>query len=673
MVSLTEPRLKVVVLTYGTSGVHEPLLDSLLGEGIAPGQILVVHNPAAPGEPDPSVPPGCEVLRASHNLGYAGGMNLGIEGQLRRGCDLLLLLTHDARLRAGALATLLAAAAAHPEFGVLGPGLVFAGTEALFSLGGRTRPNGSTTHLTERPDADRGVAACDWVDGGTLLIRAEALARTGGFDERFWSYCEEADLCLRIGRAGFRVGVVPDALADQMPGGPNRPGPWAYLMTRNGAAYAYRAAGLRGAAFITVRAGYEALGELARAAVRALRLRDGSVQDPWATAVGTLRGTLDFYRRRWGPPPPLPGAGDVSNVAGPEPDPAAADRPRVLHLGPDVRGGMTAVMRGLLASPLGERYRLEMVATHRGSGAARRIGVFAGAMARLSWWSLRGRGRIVHVHATVRGSMYRKALCVLLAKALRRRVVLHVHSGPGDVASTRERLGPLSVALFRAMFRLADVVLAVSVASADALEAGYGVEAPIVVPNAAPQPAEPLARRPGESADALFLGGFANPVKGGEELLAALELPQVRELRVVLAGPGELPERAQRLREEGRAVQWRGWLEDEEKERLLREAGIFVLPSTSEGLPMALLEAMAYELAIVATDVGGVPDVLSDGEDAIVVAPGDPAALADGLARLAADGELRRRLGAAAATRARRLGAEQVTDRLDRVYRELLA
>ena len=304
----------MVVLTYGTSGVHEQLLDSLLGQGVAPEQVLVFHNPAVAGEPDPAVPAGCEVLRAGHNLGYAAGMNLGIERQLGRGCDLLLALTHDARLRPGALAALLAAAAAHPEFGVLGPRLVFAGTETPFSSGGRTRPNGSTTHLSEPREVEDGIAPCDWVDGGTLLIRAAALARTGGFDERFWSYCEEAELCLRVGRAGFRVGVVLDALGDQMPGGTNRPGPWAYLMTRNGAAYAHRAVGLRGAAFITVRALYEALEELARAAIRLTRLRSGSVADPWAAAVGTLRGVVDFYRRRWGPPPSLPGSGDVTNV-----------------------------------------------------------------------------------------------------------------------------------------------------------------------------------------------------------------------------------------------------------------------------------------------------------------------------------------------------------------------
>jgi glycosyltransferase involved in cell wall biosynthesis len=349
----------------------------------------------------------------------------------------------------------------------------------------------------------------------------------------------------------------------------------------------------------------------------------------------------------------------------------AAERPRVLHLGPDARGGMRAVMRGLFASPLGERYRLEFVATHRGTGWAERLTVFCLALWRLTWWSLRGRGRIVHVHATVRGSMLRKAICILLAKALRRRAILHMHAGPGDVAYERERLGPLSVALFRVAFRLADAVLSVSAASAAALEDAYGVSGVAVVPNAAPAaPPVPAGRGEGPAV-ALYLGGFANPVKGGEELLAALARPETRALRVVLCGPGELPEGGRKLLGRRPDVEWRGWLEEAEKEELLRVAAIFVLPSTSEGLPMAVLEAMAWARAIVATAVGGVPDVLEDGVEGLIVPPGDAKALAGALTRLAADAELRERLGAAARERARRLNAEEVTDRLDALYASL--
>lgn len=317
MDALSHASLGAVVLTYGSGGEHERLLASLQVEGMAAEGVLVVHNPAVAGEPDPALPAGCELLRASHNLGYAAGMNLGIERQLGRGCELLLLLTHDARLRPGALGRLLAAAATRPRYGLLGPALVFAGGEAPFSYGGLTRANGTMTHRTEPPVAEDGIAACDWVDGGTILFRAEALREVGGFDERFWSYCEEAELCLRFARAGYGVGVVVAAVAEQSPGGTQRFGPWSYLMTRNGAAYAWRAARLRGVAFFTARAVLLALYELIRVLAHRLRLRRGSVAEPWALAVGTARGLLDFYRRRWGPPPRLPGAGDVGNVEPP--------------------------------------------------------------------------------------------------------------------------------------------------------------------------------------------------------------------------------------------------------------------------------------------------------------------------------------------------------------------
>lgn len=315
---MSAERVRAVVLSYGGGGEYEPLLASLAAEGMAPERILVVHNPARAGEPDPALPAGVELLRTSHNLGYAGGMNRGIERQLGRGCELLLLLTHDARLRPGALAALLDAAERHPEFGLLGPALLFAGSEQPFSYGGLSCTGGGMAHRKERPKAEDGIAACDWVDGGTVLVRSEVFERVGRFDERFWSYYEEGELCLRARRAGFRVGVVLAAVAEQAPGGPGRPGPWSYLMTRNGIAYSWRAAGPLGLARAGARACFEVLLELARVAARGLHLRRGSPAEPWALAVGTARGLLDFCRRRWGPPPSLPGSADIGNLTPPE-------------------------------------------------------------------------------------------------------------------------------------------------------------------------------------------------------------------------------------------------------------------------------------------------------------------------------------------------------------------
>ncbi len=310
--------LGVAVLAYGGGGEFVPLIESLLAEGVPPAAVLVVHNPAEPGEPAPGVPSGCELIQTGRNLGYAGGMNVGVSSLLARGVEptVILVLTHDARLRPGAVDTLLTAAAAHPRFGILAPSLVLTGTDTPFSFGGTTSANGATSHLKEPPvGATDGVYACDWVDGGTMLVRREVFERVGDFDERFWGYCEEADLCLRARRAGFSVGVVPAAKADQAPGASKRLGAWSYLITRNGIEYARRAAGLRGLFAITLRSVWIVALNLFRVALRGLRLRPGGPAEPWTLAVGTARGALDRFRGRWGPPPPdLPGMGDLRNA-----------------------------------------------------------------------------------------------------------------------------------------------------------------------------------------------------------------------------------------------------------------------------------------------------------------------------------------------------------------------
>jgi glycosyltransferase involved in cell wall biosynthesis len=99
-----------------------------------------------------------------------------------------------------------------------------------------------------------------------------------------------------------------------------------------------------------------------------------------------------------------------------------------------------------------------------------------------------------------------------------------------------------------------------------------------------------------------------------------------------------------------------------------------VLPSANEGTPVSAIEALAAGRPVVATRVGGVPDVVRDGVDGFLVEPGDVAGLADRLAQLAADPERAREMGDAGRTRVRdRYSVERLVDDVDRLYRELLA
>ena len=153
--------------------------------------------------------------------------------------------------------------------------------------------------------------------------------------------------------------------------------------------------------------------------------------------------------------------------------------------------------------------------------------------------------------------------------------------------------------------------------------------------------------------------GRLDPIKGFDVLLQALALLQGRAAgtRCELIGDGPLRESLHRQRERlglKDVLSMPGAKPQEHVRALLARAAVFVMPSVrtpggnQDGIPVALMEAMASGAAVVATTVSGIPELVVDGENGLLVPPDDPRALADAIARLLGDAALRRRLGAAA-------------------------
>ncbi|HWH13803.1 MAG TPA: glycosyltransferase family 4 protein [Miltoncostaeaceae bacterium] len=353
---------------------------------------------------------------------------------------------------------------------------------------------------------------------------------------------------------------------------------------------------------------------------------------------------------------------------------ARAGRPRVLIVGPGPRssGGVWSAIATLLRSPLAERYALRHVATHRDGGGAAKLGQAAGGLARVAAALAGRRADLVWIHTSAGASFRRKAIAAAMCRLARTPYVLHVHGSavPGWYGSAH----PLERALVRRTLRTADLVVALGPAWRGPLT-GIApcviacVMNPVDVPAAAPR-----ADRP---AGPVVCTGRLGDHKGSAVLIRALARMPARhaDTRLVLAGDGDrgpLRDEAARLGV-GDRVELPGWIGAAEVGDLLGRAGVFALPSRNEGLPMALLEAMARGLPCVVTPVGAVPDLAEDRVHALFVPPDDPAALAEALTALRDDPERARALGDAARARVAALCATPVVaDALDACFRGVL-
>jgi glycosyltransferase involved in cell wall biosynthesis len=188
-----------------------------------------------------------------------------------------------------------------------------------------------------------------------------------------------------------------------------------------------------------------------------------------------------------------------------------------------------------------------------------------------------------------------------------------------------------------------------------------------------PDPALRRALTPSDGTPLVFTAARLHEQKSLETLIEAVS--NVPAARFAIAGDGPERTRLEQLaRDLGVAdrVAFLGARSD--IPALLRASDLFVLPSRYEGFPLALLEAMAAEVAVVATRIPGVDELVTDGQDGVLVAAGDSAALASAIASLLADSARRNQL----ATRGhdlvvQRYGAETTTAQVTRLYDELLS
>jgi glycosyltransferase involved in cell wall biosynthesis len=253
---------------------------------------------------------------------------------------------------------------------------------------------------------------------------------------------------------------------------------------------------------------------------------------------------------------------------------------------------------------------------------------------------------VVHLNLTKSGSTYRKIIFARACRFFRIPYVVHLHSGIYDKfwdsckAVVKNEINEM-------FLNSRKIIVTGNYWKKVIVNRSPDCEEKIVVIPSATRSIVYERPKSTEAVNILFLGMLA-PQKGIPQLISALSrLPKSFPWTATLAGDGAVAQTrsAIDLADLGSRVSVPGWVGGQKLDALLRSATIFVLPSFSENLPVSVIEAFAYGIAVICTPVGALPEIVEPERTGLFVQPGDVSGLAGALRRLAEDTELRQRLG----------------------------
>lgn len=343
----------------------------------------------------------------------------------------------------------------------------------------------------------------------------------------------------------------------------------------------------------------------------------------------------------------------------------------MIGAGRDVRGGVSSVVNSYYDAGLDRMCDLTYLPTMEDGSKLKKL--FVAARARVRFERLIKENDILHVHMSSDNSFYRKAVFIRRAYREKKKIVIHMHGSTFDLFY-QERCNEKQKREVKDIFAMADAVIALSEDWKQFLAQYVCAPEKIhVIYNAVKLP-EPY-EKDYSNRKMLFLG-ILGQRKGTYDLIEVL--PEIfrkyPDAHIYFGGDGErdTAERLCREKEIDGNVTFLGWVRGAEKEKYLKECSIYVLPTYHEGMPMSVLEAMSYGMAVISTYVGGIPHLITDGENGLLCGAGEQEALFRNLCRMLDDPDIRRRFGKKAADKIKdEFDISEIIIKLLEIYRLL--
>ncbi|WP_238884685.1 glycosyltransferase family 4 protein [Clostridium sp. YIM B02551] len=297
----------------------------------------------------------------------------------------------------------------------------------------------------------------------------------------------------------------------------------------------------------------------------------------------------------------------------------------ILMIGPSRagKGGIATVVNNYFQSDLINNIRIRYIATSIDSNKIFKLIYWIYSYLKIFIILFTGDIELVHIHMASRGSFYRKSKIVQLSKIFNKKIIIHLHGAQFDVFYNDE-CNDRKKASIRKVFDKADSVIVLSeqwrVFIKTLTKSRIDVLYNAVNVNEINEP------NTSEKFYITFLGRL-DKRKGVYDLIEAIKevISENNSVTLNLAGDGEIDLVNKIIRDNylQNNIKILGWINSEEKDVLLRKTSIYILPSYNEGMPMSILEAMSYGIPVISTYVGGIPSVIKNDINGILINPGD--------------------------------------------------
>jgi glycosyltransferase involved in cell wall biosynthesis len=354
-----------------------------------------------------------------------------------------------------------------------------------------------------------------------------------------------------------------------------------------------------------------------------------------------------------------------------------SQNPKVLMLGPDLanRGGIASIEQIYLDAWDYDRYTIKHIPTFINGSKLEKLWVLLRAVITYIYEMVIWRPDILHIHFSVRASFYRKSLFVNLARISPVYIVFHCNAP--DFDAFYESRSSIIQQYMTWTLSSADRLLVVAKQWHDYFT-GLPVRIPIATIYNPVHLPEKAARASEKDPNIVLSLGRLGKRKGIYDTLKAIPsiLETCSNVEFWFGGDGEIDRVKNLISTEPwcNRVRLLGWVRGENKTGALLRASVFLLPSYHEGLPVAILEAMAYGLPVVSTVVGGIPEVVSDGKTGFLIQPGDVDSMARRVSQLLVQTELRQRMSdAARKVISERFEVHSILQQLYGIYDDLLS